>query len=71
MSLLLAAFLILSFHPEALFSASFQLSFIGVVALVWILPILPVVRILQPQDGQDQRLRPTGISSGISLFVPP
>jgi competence protein ComEC len=56
-SLLLAAFLILSFHPEALFAASFQLSFIGVVALVWILPILPVVRILQPQDGQDQRLR--------------
>jgi competence protein ComEC len=59
-SLLLAAFLILSFHPEALFAASFQLSFIGVVALVWILPMLPVVRILQPQDGQDQRLRRLG-----------
>ncbi|MGD8704809.1 MAG: DNA internalization-related competence protein ComEC/Rec2 [Syntrophobacterales bacterium] len=55
-SLLLAAFLILSFHPEALFAASFQLSFIGVVALVWVLPRLPVISILQPQDGQDQRL---------------
>ncbi len=78
-SLLLAAFLILSFHPEALFSASFQLSFIGVVALVWILPILPVVRILQPQDGQDQRLRRLGYrlyqficaSLILSLFTAP
>ena len=78
-SLLLAAFLILSFHPEALFAASFQLSFIGVVALVWILPMLPVVRILQPQDGQDERLRRLGYrlyqficaSLILSLFTAP
>jgi competence protein ComEC len=78
-SLLLAAFLILGFHPEALFSASFQLSFIGVIALVWILPMLPVVRILQPQDGQDQRLRQLGYrlyqficaSLILSLFTAP
>ncbi|MCG6944511.1 MAG: DNA internalization-related competence protein ComEC/Rec2 [Deltaproteobacteria bacterium] len=78
-SLLLAGFLILSFHPEALFSASFQLSFIGVIALVWILPMLPVVRILQPQDGQDQRLRRLGYrlyqficaSLILSLFTAP
>ena len=78
-SLLLAAFLILSFHPEALFAASFQLSFIGVVALVSILPILPVVRMLQPQGGQDQRLRQLGYrlyqficgSLILSLFTAP
>ena len=78
-SLLLAAFLILSLHPEALFAASFQLSFSGVVALVWILPMLPVVRILQPQDGQDQRLRRLGYrlyqficaSLILSLFTAP
>jgi competence protein ComEC len=78
-SLLLAAFLILSFHPEALFAASFQLSFIGVVALVWILPMLPVVSILQPQDGQEQRLRRLGYrlyqficaSLILSLFTAP
>jgi competence protein ComEC len=78
-SLLLAALLILSFHPEALFAASFQLSFIGVVALVWILPMLPVVRILQPQDGQDERLRRLGYrlyqficaSLILSLFTAP
>lgn len=78
-SLLLAALLILSFHPEALFAASFQLSFIGVVALVWILPMLPVVRILQPQDGQDGRLRRLGYrlyqficaSLILSLFTAP
>jgi competence protein ComEC len=78
-SLLLAAFLILIFHPEALFAASFQLSFIGVVALVSILPILPVVRMLQPQGGQDQRLRQLGYrlyqficgSLILSLFTAP
>jgi competence protein ComEC len=78
-SILLAAFLILGFHPEALFSASLQLSFIGVIALVWILPMLPVVHILQPQDGQDQRWRQLGyrlyqficVSLILSLFTAP
>ncbi len=57
-SLLLAAFLILSIYPEALFSASFQLSFIGVAALIFILSVLPVPRLLLPQD--DKKLRRLG-----------
>jgi competence protein ComEC len=59
-SLLLAAFLILSIYPEALFSASFQLSFIGVAALICILPVLPVPRLLLPQDDKRDKLRHLG-----------
>jgi competence protein ComEC len=59
-SLFLAAFVILGFYPEALFSASFQLSFIGVAALVWIVPVLPVPPPLRQQDGQEERWRRLG-----------
>jgi competence protein ComEC len=41
-SLLLAAFVILVLYPEALFGASFQLSFIAVAALLIVVPRLPV-----------------------------
>ena len=59
-SLLLAALLILACYPEALFAASFQLSFIGVASLVCILPILPVPAPLQYQHGQDEKWRRLG-----------
>ncbi|MCG6982356.1 MAG: DNA internalization-related competence protein ComEC/Rec2 [Deltaproteobacteria bacterium] len=59
-SLLLAAFLILSMYPEALFTASFQLSFIGVAALICIFPLLPVPRLLLPQDDKKQRFSRLG-----------
>jgi competence protein ComEC len=55
-SLLLAAFLILSIYPEALFSASFQLSFIGVASLICILSVLSVPRLLLPQDHKRGKL---------------
>lgn len=59
-SLFLAAFLILSVYPEALFAASFQLSFIGVAALILILPVLPAPHLLQPQPGKEEKLRCLG-----------
>ena len=59
-SLLLAAFLILSIYPEALFSASFQLSFIGVAALICTLSALPVPRLLVPQNDKWEKLRSLG-----------
>jgi competence protein ComEC len=59
-SLLLAAFLILSIYPEALFAASFQLSFIGVAALILILPVMPVPRRLLQQDDEGEKLRRLG-----------
>jgi len=59
-SLLLAALLILSIYPEALFSASFQLSFIGVAALICILSVLPVPHLLLPQDDKRDKLRHLG-----------
>ena len=59
-SLLLAAFLILSMYPEALFTASFQLSFIGVAALICIFPLLPVPRLLLSQDDKKQRFSRLG-----------
>lgn len=59
-SLLLAALLILVCYPEALFAASFQLSFIGVASLVCILPILPVPSPLQDQHGQNEKWRRLG-----------
>jgi len=59
-SLLLAALFILACYPEALFTASFQLSFIGVASLVCILPILPVPSPLQYQHGQDEKWRRIG-----------
>jgi competence protein ComEC len=55
-SLLLAALLILSMYPEALFTASFQLSFIGVAALICIFPFLPIPRLLLSQDDKKERL---------------
>jgi competence protein ComEC len=55
-SLLLAALLILSMYPEALFTPSFQLSFIGVAALICIFPLLPVPRLLLSQDDKKERL---------------
>jgi competence protein ComEC len=55
-SLLLAALLILSIYPEALFAASFQLSFIGVASLILILPVVPLPHRLLPQDGEHERL---------------
>jgi len=78
-SLLLAAFLILCIYPEALFSASFQLSFIGVAALICILPVLPVPNLLLPQDDKKEKLRRLGRRSYqficgsliISLFTAP
>ncbi len=59
-SLLLAALLILTFYPEALFTASFQLSFVGVAALILILPVVPVPRRLQPHDNRGENLRRPG-----------
>ena len=56
-SLLLAAFLILSIYPEALFSASFQLSFIGVAALIFVLSALPSLRLLLPRDDKREQFR--------------
>ncbi len=78
-SVFLAAFLILTVYPEALFAASFQLSFVGVAALVWLLPTLPVPHLLRPQDGQEEKLRRIGRrlyqficgSLTISLFTAP
>jgi competence protein ComEC len=55
-SLLLAALLILSMYPEALFTASFQLSFIGVAALICIFPLLSVPRLLLSQDAKKEKL---------------
>jgi competence protein ComEC len=59
-SLLLAACLILTFYPEALFTASFQLSFVGVAALILISPVVPVPRRLQPQDDRGEKLHRLG-----------
>jgi competence protein ComEC len=59
-SLLLAAFIIVSIYPEALFAASFQLSFIGVAALILILPVVPVPRQLLPQDEKEEKLHRLG-----------
>jgi competence protein ComEC len=56
-SLLLAAFLILSIYPEALFSASFQLSFIGAASLICILSVLPVPHVLLPKNDEREKLR--------------
>jgi competence protein ComEC len=56
-SLLLAALLILSIYPEALFSVSFQLSFIGVASLICILSVLPAPRLLLSQDDKREKLR--------------
>jgi len=59
-SLLLAAFLILSIYPEALFTASFQLSFIGVAALICTLSVVPVPRLLVSQNDKREKLRVLG-----------
>ena len=59
-SLLLAALLILACFPEAMFAASFQLSFIGVASLVCIFPILPVPHPFQYHRGQDEKWRQIG-----------
>jgi competence protein ComEC len=56
-SLLFAAFLILSIYPEALFSASFQLSFIGVAALICTLSLLPLPRLLLFHRDKREKLR--------------
>ncbi len=60
-SLLLAAFLILVLYPDALFTASFQLSFVGVFTLVWVLPLLPLPRIRRHQHGQEEKYRRLGL----------
>jgi competence protein ComEC len=78
-SLLLAASLILMLYPEALFTVSFQLSFIGVFSLVWLLPRLQVGRILRQQAGQKEKYRRWGLrlyqftcgSLLLSLFTAP
>ena len=59
-SLLLAAFIILSIYPEALFTASFQLSFIGVAALICTLSAFPAPRLLVPQNDKWEKLRSLG-----------
>ncbi|MBW1980025.1 MAG: ComEC/Rec2 family competence protein, partial [Deltaproteobacteria bacterium] len=41
-TLIVAAFIILTGSPQALFSPSFQLSFIAVGALVWLVPRIPL-----------------------------
>ena len=60
-SLLLAALIILGIYPEALFAASFQLSFIGVAALILILPVVPLPRRLLPQDDKGEKFRRLGL----------
>ncbi|MCG6917085.1 MAG: DNA internalization-related competence protein ComEC/Rec2 [Deltaproteobacteria bacterium] len=60
-SLLLAALIILAIYPEALFAASFQLSFIGVAALILILPLVPLPRRLLPQDDKSDKFRHLGL----------
>ncbi|UCE82522.1 MAG: DNA internalization-related competence protein ComEC/Rec2 [Deltaproteobacteria bacterium] len=59
-TLLLAALIILILYPESLFAASFQLSFIGVAALVLVLPLLPVPTVLRHRDGQEEKWRRRG-----------
>ena len=59
-SLLLAAFLILTIYPEALFSASFQLSFIGVASLILTLAVLPLPHLLLSQNDKREKLRILG-----------
>lgn len=66
-SLLLAAFIILLLSPEALLSASFQLSFISVGALVWVLPRVPVPACLRNREPGKWRWQPTG--RRLYLFV--
>lgn len=60
-SLLLAALIILAIYPEALFAASFQLSFIAVAALILILPVLPLPRYLMDQDDKGEKFRHLGL----------
>jgi competence protein ComEC len=59
-SVMLAAFIILTIYPESLFTASFQLSFIGVTALVYVLPIVPVPQLFRGQDSQEKKLHRIG-----------
>jgi competence protein ComEC len=60
-SLLFAALFILMLYPDALFTASFQLSFCGVFTLVWVLPLLPLPRILDNQGGRARKYRRLGL----------
>jgi len=59
-SLLLAALLILILYPDALFAASFQLSFVGVFTLIRVLPLLPAPQILSHQLGREGKFRRLG-----------
>jgi len=78
-SVMLAALIILTIYPESLFTASFQLSFIGVTALVCLLPILPVPQPFRVQDAQEEKLHRIGrrlyqficASLILSLFTAP
>ncbi|UCG13612.1 MAG: DNA internalization-related competence protein ComEC/Rec2, partial [Deltaproteobacteria bacterium] len=56
-SILLAGLLILILSPAALFSASFQLSFIAVTALAELVPRLPMPDILKSDAGQEEEWR--------------
>jgi competence protein ComEC len=60
-SLLLAAMLILSLFPEALFAASFQLSFMAVTALIWAVPRLPIPLKSQNSLGRETKWRWRGV----------
>jgi len=53
--LAVAALLILAVTPQDLFSASFQLSFVAVAALIWVTPRLPLPSWLR--EHQEQRWR--------------
>jgi competence protein ComEC len=53
--LAVAALLILAVTPQDLFSASFQLSFIAVAALIWVPPRLPLPSWLRQHQGQCWR----------------
>jgi competence protein ComEC len=60
-SLLVAALVILIVSPGALFTASFQLSFVAVAVLLWFMPRLPVPAWLKEHARQEQRLRRGGL----------
>ena len=60
-SLLLAALLILIPYPEALFAASFQLSFVAVAALILVLPRLPTPVIFRNKLGRERKWHLRGI----------
>jgi competence protein ComEC len=57
--LAVAALLILAVTPQDLFSASFQLSFVAVAALIWVPPRLPLPSWLR--EHQEQSWRKAGL----------